>query len=97
MPRPAGLPAERYVEDLWAAIATATTDWVPDAVIVSAGFDAMAGDPLGGFTLEPAHYRALTERLRERAPDAPILGTMEGGYNPSRLADGVVAHVQALG
>lgn len=97
VPRPAGLPAEQYVKDLWLAVEAATTDWMPDAVIVSAGFDAMAGDPLGGFTLEPRHYQSLTERLRERMPDAPILGTMEGGYVPGRLAAGVVAHVLALG
>lgn len=97
VPRPAGLPAEQYVKDLWLAIEAATTAWTPDAVIVSAGFDAMAGDPLGGFTLEPRHYRTLTERLRERMPAAPILGTMEGGYVPGRLAKGVVAHVLALG
>ena len=42
----------------------------------------MAGDPLGGFTLEPRHYRILTERLRERMPGVPIVGTLEGGYIP---------------
>ena len=56
----------------------------------------MAGDPLGGFTLEPRHYRILTERLRERMPGVPIVGTLEGGYIPGRLAKGVAAHVAAL-
>jgi len=96
VPLPGGLAPEQYVRDLWLGIEAATRDWVPDAVIVSAGFDAMAGDPLGGFTLEPKHYRVLTERLRERMPDAPILGTLEGGYVPRRLAKGVMAHVAAL-
>jgi acetoin utilization deacetylase AcuC-like enzyme len=57
----------------------------------------MRGDPLGGFTLEPEHYAELTRRLRERLPAAPIVGLLEGGYIPSRLADGVVAHVRELG
>ncbi|MEZ4412054.1 MAG: histone deacetylase [Gemmatimonadales bacterium] len=96
VPRPPGLEPEQYVRDLWLAIEVATRDWMPDAVIVSAGFDAMAGDPLGGFTLEPRHYRILTERLRERMPDTPIVGTLEGGYVPGRLAKGVAAHVAAL-
>jgi acetoin utilization deacetylase AcuC-like enzyme len=51
----------------------------------------MAGDPLAGFTLEPEHYAAWTRRLRERAPDAALVGVLEGGYVPSRLADGVIA------
>jgi histone deacetylase 6 len=65
-------------------------------VLVSAGFDAMRGDPLGGFTLEPEHYADLTRRLRERNPDTPIVGLLEGGYVPDRVADGVLAHVLAL-
>jgi len=96
VPRGPGAPPERYVDDLWAAIGAATTGWTPDLVLVSAGFDAMRGDPLGGFTLEPSHYAALTRRLRERLPDVPIVGLLEGGYVPSRLADGVLAHVLAL-
>jgi acetoin utilization deacetylase AcuC-like enzyme len=56
----------------------------------------MAGDPLGGFTLEPEHYRILTERMRERLPRVPIVGLLEGGYVPSRLAEGVLAHLQGL-
>jgi len=96
VPMPAGLEPERYVRDLWLAIEAATEGWGAEAVVVSAGFDAMAGDPLGGFTLEPRHYRVLTERLRERLPDVPVLGTLEGGYIPGRLAKGVAAHVAAL-
>ncbi len=97
VPRGPGRPAMQYVEDLWAAIAAATGGWTPDVILVSAGFDAMGGDPLGGFTLEPEHYAELTTRLRERLPSAPIVGLLEGGYTPSRLADGVAAHVTALG
>ena len=97
VPRRAGLPPETYVKDLWEAIAGATTDWTPEVILVSAGFDAMRGDPLGGFTLEPLHYAELTRRLRERLPTVPIVGMLEGGYDPPRLAEGVAAHVAALG
>ena len=96
VPRPPGLPAARYVSDLWETVELATTSWVPDLIIVSAGFDAMRGDPLGGFTLEPADYADLTGRFRTRAPRAPVVGVMEGGYIPARLAEGVAAHVRAL-
>jgi acetoin utilization deacetylase AcuC-like enzyme len=96
VPRGPGAPPARYVEDLWAAVVAATAGWRPDLVLVSAGFDAMRGDPLGGFTLEPEHYADLTRRLRERLPDAPIVGLLEGGYVPARLADGALAHVLAL-
>jgi acetoin utilization deacetylase AcuC-like enzyme len=97
VPRGPGRPAEWYVEDLWEAISTATGNWQPGLVLVSAGFDAMSGDPLGGFTLEAAHYADLTRRLRESLRDTPIVGLMEGGYIPARLAEGAAAHCRALG
>jgi acetoin utilization deacetylase AcuC-like enzyme len=96
VPRPAGLPASEYLEDLWIAVSAAVAGWTPHLVLISAGFDAMRGDPLGGFTLEPEHYAEWTRRLRHALPDAPIASAMEGGYRPGRLADGVVAHLEAL-
>ena len=96
VPRGPGKPPALYVGDLWAAVVAATTDWTPDLVLVSAGFDAMAGDPLGGFTLEPEHFAEWTRRLRDRLPAVPIVGMIEGGYRPERLAEGVVAHLRAL-
>ena len=96
VPRGPGRPASLYVDDLWSAIVAATEGWEPDLVLVSAGFDALAGDPLGGFTLEPGHYRDLTIRLRDRLPRVPVVGLLEGGYVPTRLAEGVLAHLAAL-
>ncbi len=96
VPRPPGLPAEVYVADLWDAIALAIGAWTPDLLLISAGFDAMRGDPLGGFTLEPEHFAELTARLRGALPSTPIVSILEGGYDPARLADGVLAHLAAL-
>ena len=96
VPRGPGKPPALYVGDLWAAIVAATTNWTPDLVLVSAGFDAMRGDPLGGFTLEPEHYADLTTRLRNHVPNTPVVGMLEGGYLPDRLAAGVAAHLYEL-
>ncbi len=97
LPVAAGLEPSVYLETLWGGIVAATRDWAPDLVLVSAGYDGMLGDPLGGLTLEPEHYAEWTHRLRERYPAAPIVGLMEGGYAPDRLAAGVLATVKALG
>jgi acetoin utilization deacetylase AcuC-like enzyme len=96
VPRPPGLAPARYVDDLWDGIVEATRAWPPDLIVVSAGFDAMRGDPLGGFTLEPGHYAELTARLRTLAPAAALVGVLEGGYIPNRLAAGVAALVRAM-
>jgi acetoin utilization deacetylase AcuC-like enzyme len=97
VPRGPGAPPARYVADLWAAIVAATDQWTPDVVLLSAGYDAMLDDPLGGFTLEPAHYADLTQRLRHQLPKAPIVALLEGGYAPERVAEGVAETVGALG
>jgi acetoin utilization deacetylase AcuC-like enzyme len=96
VPRPPGLLAQRYVDDLWYAITQAIDDWQPGMVLISAGFDAMTGDPLGGFTLEAPDYADVTERIRAALPEVPIVGLLEGGYIPNRIAEGALAHIQAL-
>ncbi len=94
VPRPPGLPPETYVTDLRAAVDNARRNWEPDIILISAGFDAMRGDPLGGFTLEPDDYARLTRQWKELG--VPMASVLEGGYDPDRLAQGVLAHLKAL-
>ena len=96
VPRAPGLPRERYVADLLAAVDLAVIGFAPSLVVFSAGFDALAGDPLGGFTLEPDDYHHLTRAIRDRAPGAGLVSVLEGGYDPPRLAEAAVRHVEAL-
>ncbi|HYX81585.1 MAG TPA: histone deacetylase [Gemmatimonadales bacterium] len=96
VPRPGGLPRAVYVRDFLAGVDAALADWSPDMLLVSAGFDSLAGDPLGEFTLEPDDIGHWTAALRERMGTKPIVGVLEGGYRLDLLAAGVVAHVAAL-
>ena len=96
MPRPPGLAREVYARDLLAAVDAALVGWRPDLLLVSAGFDSLAGDPLGGFTLEPADAAHWTEAFRARVAPAPVVGVLEGGYRLDLLAAGARAHVRAL-
>jgi acetoin utilization deacetylase AcuC-like enzyme len=99
VPMPPGQPAARYRDALTAAVDAATEGWIPDLVLISAGFDSLAGDPLGGFTLEPADMALLTRHLVERAErwcGGRVVSVLEGGYDPARLAAGVIAHLGAL-
>jgi acetoin utilization deacetylase AcuC-like enzyme len=96
VPRPPGLEPETYVGDLLEAVDRAVQGWAPSLVVFSAGFDALLGDPLGGFTLEPAHYAELTRAVGERCSGASRLSVLEGGYDPPRLAEAALAHAQAL-
>src|SRR6266516_1671453 len=96
VPRPPGLAREVYARDLLAAVDAALVGWRPDLFLVSAGFDSLAGDPLGGFTLEPADVAHWTEAFRARVAPAPVVGVLEGGYRLDLLAAGARAHVRAL-
>ncbi|MGH7674307.1 MAG: histone deacetylase family protein [Gemmatimonadales bacterium] len=96
VPRPPGLPRATYVADLLAAVRAAVAGWRPDMLVVSAGFDCLAGDPLGGFTLEPEDLAIWTVALRELVHPAPLVGVLEGGYRLDRLAAGARAFVRAL-
>src|SRR3989454_6506367 len=74
VPRPPGLPRQVYARDLLAAVDAALEGWPPDLLLVSAGFDSLNGDPLGGFTLEPEDMARWTALLRERVAPAPVVG-----------------------
>lgn len=99
VPMAHGLPPERYVEAITRAIDEATRGFTPDLVLVSAGFDSMRGDPLGGFTLEIEHVEALTRLLVDRATgwcSGRIVSALEGGYAPDRVGEACVAHMRAM-
>lgn len=100
VPMRAGLPPDRYVRALLDAVDAATAGFTPDLVLISAGFDSLAGDPLGGFTLELEHVERLTREIVERATGwcrGRVVSALEGGYAPDRLAAACVRHMRALG
>jgi acetoin utilization deacetylase AcuC-like enzyme len=96
---PPGLEPRVYVETFERAIEEATAGFVPDVVFISAGFDSLAGDPLGGFTLELEHVDELTRFVVDRAEEwcgGRVVSALEGGYAPERLAAACVVHMRAL-
>jgi acetoin utilization deacetylase AcuC-like enzyme len=99
VPMRAGLPRDAYVDAFRRAVDAATVGFVPDLVLISAGFDSLAGDPLGGFTLEVEDFEALTRFLVERADGwcrGRIVSSLEGGYAPQRLGLACIRHMRAL-
>lgn len=70
-------------------------DFNPDIVIISAGFDAAIGDPLGGCHVTPYGYSVMLKKLMEFA-EGKIIMALEGGYNLVSLANSVLACVEVL-
>ena len=100
VPMPPGLPADRYVHAFLGAVDDATRNWTPDLVFISAGFDSLAGDPLGGFTLEMPDVDRLTREMVSRADSwcrGRLVSALEGGYVPERLGEACVVLMEGLG
>ncbi|MBY0488917.1 MAG: histone deacetylase [Gemmatimonadaceae bacterium] len=99
VPMPPSLPPAHYVDALLQAVDAAAEGFTPDLVLISAGFDCLAGDPLGAFTLTLDDVRTLTRALVERAErwcHGRVVSALEGGYAPDAVAQAVLEHVAAL-
>jgi acetoin utilization deacetylase AcuC-like enzyme len=99
VPVPPGTSADGYRRRFVAAVEGALREARPELVLVSAGFDLLAGDPQGGLALEPTDLHAMTTALLERAAAAGcprIAAVLEGGYVPARVGTGVVSVARAL-
>jgi len=46
----------------------------PELTVISAGFDAARGDPLGGCDLTPQGYAHLTKQVMEVSPEGKVAG-----------------------
>ena len=80
-------------------ILPALEDFAPEFVLISAGFDAHAADPLANLEWQAADYAWLTGRLCDvaaRHAGGRVVSTLEGGYDLQALAASVAAHVGVL-
>ncbi|RPB22571.1 hypothetical protein L211DRAFT_330458 [Terfezia boudieri ATCC MYA-4762] len=70
-------------------------EFQPDLVIVSAGFDAAAGDSIGGCYVTPPGYAHMTAMLKTLA-NGNIVVCLEGGYNLLAIAHSALAVTKVL-
>lgn len=99
VPLDAGTSAQRYHDRFEAALDATLAEFEADLVLVSAGFDCLDGDPLGGLRLEPSDLHRVTRRLLDATRSSAagrMVVALEGGYAPPRLGAGVVDVVRAL-
>ncbi len=99
VPLPAGsggAAARQAVEQVWLP---ALERFEPQMVLVSAGFDAHAQDPLGGMALVEDDYAWITGELKAlaaRHAQGRIVSMLEGGYGLQALGRSVAAHIAVL-
>ncbi|RXV70284.1 acetoin utilization protein [Roseovarius sp. A46] len=73
--------------------------FAPELILVSAGFDAHADDPLADLRLETEDFAWITDRLCDLADTlcgGRLVSCLEGGYDLDALAESAAAHVDRL-
>ena len=98
-PLPAGAGDAEYMQVWKDRIRPALEDHAPEMLIVSAGFDADARDPLGGHQVTASGFEALSAAVVEWADQhcgGKLVSVLEGGYSLEALAEDVSLHLQTL-
>ena len=96
---PAGSDGAAFARAMQVALHAVPPEASPDFVLLSAGFDILAGDPLGGLAVTPREVYDLTLALREWAEaraGGRLVSVLEGGYHASATGEAVVQHLRAL-
>lgn len=99
IPLPPGTGSAGWRRVLSRALLPRIDAFAPDLVMISAGFDAHAEDPLAQLELDEADFAWITGELvllAERHAKGRVVSVLEGGYHPKALARSVLAHLGAL-
>ena len=75
------------------------TEFNPEIILVSAGFDIYMGDPLGGMRVTPTGFAGLTRSIMQMANEScggKLVITLEGGYDLQGLRDSAKAVLKEL-
>ncbi len=98
-PFPAGFGDEEYLSVYDRVLKPVALEFKPELVLVSAGFDPYVKDPLGGMGVTGAGFGGLASIIRgiaEETCGGKVLITLEGGYNPEGLREGVRSVLRAF-
>jgi acetoin utilization deacetylase AcuC-like enzyme len=88
LPLPAGSGDAEYAAAFDQVIVPVLRAYKPDLILVSAGYDAFADDPLAGMRVTPAGYRRMATAVRQVAEEVchgRVVAVLEGGYDLAGL------------
>jgi acetoin utilization deacetylase AcuC-like enzyme len=92
VPLTAGSGDETVLGEMERTVVPALERFGPELLLVSAGFDSAAGDPIGGLRMTTAGFEALTAHAKGTCEGVAFV--LEGGYNIQTLP-GLVGAVLA--
>lgn len=92
---PSGMGDAEYLAAFDRVLLPIARAFGPDLVLVSCGFDAAAGDLLGGMRVTAAGFAGMTQRVCSLAGGKVVLA-LEGGYNPDAISAAAAACTSVL-
>ena len=98
-PMPAGANDWNYRDAFEEKILPAIISYKPEVILISAGFDAHAQDPLAQINLTTSFFGWMTGQIIEMAGQfsgGRILSLLEGGYNLDVLPQCIALHLRKL-
>lgn len=94
LPLPGGCDAQEYLRVLDAHVIPSLRSYAPDFLVLSAGLDTYAKDPIGRFALETDDFRRVGERIGRLG--LPTVAVQEGGYYTPDLGRNARALLEGL-
>lgn len=95
VPLPGGTSDTNYLNVMDQVFLPLLAQFDPDLLIVSAGYDGHANDPLAGLGLSTRCYYEIARRIRDNA-NCGVVYCLEGGYNLEALSHSVLASMTPL-
>ena len=98
-PLPSGSGDREWIGALETQVVRGLEQFKPEFVLISAGFDAHASDPLSGTRVSTPAFGTMTVALKDlarRQAQGRIVSVLEGGYDLAALAASARAHVEEL-
>ncbi len=99
VPFPGGFGDVEYAAAFESVIAPIAEEFAPEFVIISAGFDPHARDPLGGMAVTEAGFARMARSLlgvADRCCDGRAVAVLEGGYDLTAIRDSSAAVMAQL-
>ncbi len=96
IPVPAGTAGDAYQMAWNEIVCPVLTQYQADWILVSAGYDAHAEDPLAELRLEAGDFGWMASRLGEVRNNKPVLLFLEGGYHLPALTTSVTSSLHGL-
>ncbi|MCK4624454.1 MAG: histone deacetylase, partial [Phycisphaerae bacterium] len=98
-PLPMGAGDDEIIAAFTEHLVPAMAEFSPEMVVISAGFDCIASDPIGGLGVTDEGIAALTRIVMDIATasaDGRIISLLEGGYDLPGLASATTTHIRTM-